>query len=486
MGEEEKNPTVEIGGARAPDEIGGAAGWERGGRGRGRVSDRDLTQGSITKNLWLLAGPAIAENVMNTVDTSIDMIWVGRLGAGSIAAVGVGGNLVQLISTARMGLTTGTRAMVSRFVGADDLPSANHATLQAFVLSAAFAFFMATIGIFFAKPMLQLLGLKPDVIAQGLGYVQIAFVGSAFMSFRMNTNAVLQASGDMMTPMKITALIRIIHVVIDPFLIFGWLGLPRMGVTGAAVANLITQAIGSVIGLYVLFTGYSRLKVTFKNFRVDFAILWRMIKIGIPATISSVERSFTATVLLRIIATFGTYAIAAHTLGARVEMFAMSLGWGGLATAVATMVGQNLGARKPERAERSAWVALGFYWLIMAILGTIFLLQAENVIRIFNSDPELVKIGSTFLRIAVAGYLFMAPAMLLSQALGPGAGDTVPPMLVSIVGTWGIELPLAVFLPRITSLGVYGVRWASVIAMAVRAVAITGWFRQGRWKLRKV
>lgn len=469
---------MEGGEAAAPQRIRGAR--------RGGVFDRDLTQGSITKNLWALAGPAIAENLMNTLDTTVDLIWVGRLGAAPLAAVGVGGTLVRLISTARMGLATGTRAMVARFVGADDMPGANHVTTQAFVLSGAFAALMALIGIFLAEMMLRLLGLERDVITEGLRYVQIAFVSSAFMSFRMMTTSVMQASGDAVTPMKITAVVRITHIVIDPILIFGWLGLPRLEVTGAALANLFSQGIGSILGLYLLFIGYSRLKLTFKNFRVDFGIVWRIIKIGIPSTVTSVERSLSATVLIGIVATFGTYAVAAQSVVQRIQMLVMQLGWGGLAQAAAAIVGQNLGAGKPERAERSTWVAIGFYWLIMAVAGVIFLVTAEGLVRVFNSDPQLVKVASTWLRIGVVSFVFMPPAFLFSQVLGAGAGDTVPPMVVSILGTWVFELPLAILISKSMGVGVYGIAWAMAIATAARAAAMTIWFRRGKWKLKKV
>lgn len=448
--------------------------------------DRDLTQGSIVRDLWALALPAVGENVMNMLTTTIDMIWVGRLGARPLAAVGVAGTLLMLLMSARMGLTTGTRALISRFFGAGDIEGANHIALQAFILSFSFALILATTGIVFAEQLLGLFGLEPALIAEGKGYLQVAFVGSGFLSFRMMINGILQASGDTLTPMKITLLVRIIHVTTDPFLIFGWAGLPRFGLVGAALANVLAQFAGTSLGFYILFSGYSRLRITLKNFFVDFSILWRIIRIGIPASINSMERSLAQAALLGIVASFGTYAVAAYAVRNRVLMLLMSLGWGGLAMAAAVMVGQNLGAHEPERAERSAWAALGFYWLILAVGAVLFLLLPEVIARFFNTDPEFVGITSTWLMISVAGFPLMPPALLLAQVLGAGAGDTIAPLIISLVSVWGCELPLAGLLPRITDWGVYGVAWAMAIAMGVRGLAMLGWFQTGRWKRRRV
>jgi len=414
---------------------------------------------------------------------TIDIIWVGKLGAASIAGVGVSGMVVMLVNSLMMGLTTGMRAMIARFVGAGDVGGANHVAKQAFVVSAGFATVMAAIGILFAEPVLILFGLETEVVAEGAAYMRIMLVGSAAMSFRMMAEGIMQASGDAVTPMKVAVIFRIIHVVLVPFLIFGWLIFPRLGVSGAATTNVISQSLGLAISLWYLYTGRTRLRLTLGNFRFDPDIIWRIVKIGIPASVSGVERTFTNLVLMWIIAPFGTLAIAAHTVIQRAEgilvMPCLALGM-----AAGVLAGQNLGAGQPGRAEKTGWQAAGFAESIMITGSVAILIWAEGIISVFSTNPGVVGIGSDFLRIAAAGYIVLGFLLSLMQCIN-GVGDTLPPMLISLVGMWVIQLPLAYFLSNSTDLGIYGVRWAIVIGVALRAVTYITYFRIGRWK-RKV
>jgi putative MATE family efflux protein len=257
-----------------------------------------------------------------------------------------------------------------------------------------------------------------------------------------------------------------------------------MGVSGAALTSVISQGIGGVISLWFLMTDRTRLRLTFKNFRLDGDIIWRMIKIGIPASINGVERSFSQLILIRIMATFGTVAMAGHTLGQRVEMF-MFMPAMGFGQAAGVLAGQNLGADEPERAEKTAWLGSFLIESIMVIGSVVVWFWAEDMVRIFNSEPGLVTLTSTFLRISIASMLMMGFMVSLMQCL-MGIGDTLPPMLVSMLGFWLVQLPLAYFLPKITDLGVYGVRWALVAGMAAQAVAFMIYFRTGKWKRKKV
>jgi len=421
---------------------------------------------------------------LNMMGPTIDMIWVGRLGAASIAGVGVGGMAVMMVNSVMMGLGMGTRAMIARFMGAGDAEGAKHVARQAFVIGAGFAVVIVAIGVFLAEHILTLMGVEPDVVVEGVAYMRIMFVGSVFMSFRMMTEGIMQASGDAVTPMRIAILFRFFHVALCPFLVFGWWLFPRLGVSGAAATNVISQGLGLTLGLWVLFGGRTRLRLTMSNFRLDLNIIWRIVRIGIPASVGTMQRSFGQLVLMWFIVPFGTFAVAGHTLCQRVMMFLMMPGMG-LGMAAGVLAGQNLGAHQPERAERSGWLAAGVVEGYMVSCSVAILLWAESIIGIFGPEPGVVEIGSIFLRIAAVGYLVFGLEPVLMHCLS-GVGDTLPPMLATVLSFWLVQVPLAFFLPRVTELGVLGVRWAIVAGMIVVAVALAVYFRLGRWKHKKV
>ncbi|MFC1991263.1 MATE family efflux transporter [Chloroflexota bacterium] len=458
----------------------------RGGRGgeRRAAFDKDWTKGNIFHNLLLLAWPMMVGGSFNMMGPTIDMIWVGKLGTAAMAGVGVSGMAVMVVNSLRMGLQTGTRAMIARYVGAGDEQGANHVAQQAFVISAAFSTLMAVIGIFLAEPILVLLGVEADVVVQGAAYMRIVFVGSIAMSFRMMSESVMQASGDSVSPMKITVIFRLFHVALCPFLVFGWWIFPRMGVSGAATTNVVSQGLGAAIGLWILFSGRTRLQLSLKDFRLDGNIIWRMIKVGIPASVAGAERSFANLMLMWFVVPFGTAAVAAQSLAQRLDMF-IHMPTMGMGQASGVLAGQNLGAGEPGRAEKTSWQAAAFVTVIMTIVSILIWFGAEYVIRIFNTEPELVKITGSFMRIQIVGYMVFGMVIILSQSLN-GVGDTIVPMLTTLITMWGIQVPLAYVLPRTTNLGVYGVRWAIVTSTVARAAIYVTYFKLGRWKCKQV
>jgi len=326
--------------------------------------------------------------------------------------------------------------------------------------------------------------VEADVVREGAAYMRVMFVGSVFMSLRMMAEGVMQASGDSRTPMRIIMFCRLFHVAICPFLIFGWWIFPRLGVTGAAMTNVFSQSLGVALGLWVLFSGRTRLQLTLKNFRLDPPMIWRVVRIGIPASITGVERSFANLVLMKLIVPFGTFAVAAHSLIQRVDSFlhmpAMGFGQGS-----GVLAGQNLGAGKPERAERTGWLAAGLFTCVMVVGSLVIWFWAEKVVGVFNTEPSLVEIASTFLRIEIVSYMVFGVVVVLTQCLN-GVGDTMIPMVTTLVTMWGVQVPLAYFLSRVTNLGVYGVRWGIVTAIAMRAVIYATYFKLGRWKRKQV
>jgi len=459
------------------DEVGGST-------GRRAAPDRDWTKGNIFRNLWALSWPIIIGSGLNILGPTIDMIWVGKLGTASIAGVGIAGMVVMLLMMGRMGVNMGMRAMVARFVGAGDAEGANLVAQQAFVISGTYSIVMAAVGIFLAEPILSLFGVEADVVAEGAAYMRIMFIGTAAMSFRVMTQGIMQASGDVMTPMRISILFRFVHIALCPFLIFGWWIFPRLGVSGAAMTNIVSQSLGTALGLWILFSGRTRLRLTLRNFRLDPSIIWRIVKIGIPASIMGMQRSLGNLVVMWLMTPFGTLAVAAHTLGQRVERFLFMPGMG-LGMGAGVLAGQNLGASQPERAERGGWLAAGLVAGFMLIASVAILLWPESIVRIFSPEPDLAEITSTFLRIAAAGYLMMGFNAVFRHCLS-GAGDTLSPMAISILMIWAVQMPLAVLLPQVTNLGVYGVRWAIVAGMVAGAIAYITYFRMGRWKRKKV
>lgn len=445
---------------------------------------RDWTQGSILRNLLSLAGPMAVNESLWTIGPTVDLIWVGRLGTTAIAGVGVAGMIVMLLTSLRWGIGTGSRAIISRFIGAGDERGAEHAARQAFVVAGLYSIAVAAIGLAFSEQIMRLFGLEAEVVLQGAAYLRIQLVGSVAMSFWITCEGIMYSAGDAVRPMRITIAARLVYLVLDPFLIFGWWIFPEMGVSGAATANLVCYTLGLIFSAWVLFSGRSRIRLTMHNMRLDPAMIWRIVRIGVPSSVIGVERTLGRLMLMRIVSPFGTVAVAAHSLAQRME-FVFYMPTMALATAASILVGQNLGARQPGRAEKGVWLAGAAATIVMVALAIPMLIWAEAVVGVFNREPALVRVASTFIRIEVASYVLMGLSSVLQQSI-QGAGDTLPPMFVSITSIWVIQLPLAWVLSNNTSLQVYGARWAIVAGTVVGLLCYLVYFRMGRWKTRRV
>jgi putative MATE family efflux protein len=456
----------------------GAGFSQKGGAGR------DWTQGSLLGNLWSISWPMLISNTVSAMGPTIDMIWLGRLGSSAIAGVGVSGIVIMVINSLIMGLFTGTSALIARSIGARDESTANRVAQQAFVIGIAFSFFMAIIGLFLAESILNLLGVEPSVVSDGAAYMRIQMVGMITMSALQIANYIMQASGDTRTPMKINLGFRIVQIILCPALVFGWWIFPRLGVSGASLSNVIAQGAGGCIALWIIFSGRSRLKVTFKDFHFDRNLIWRTIRIGVPASINFMERSFADLVLMIFIVPFGTVAVAAQSLGQRIEQY---IQWtsAGIGSGAGILAAQNLGAGKPERAVRTAWLAVAVASTISLVFSLVIWLWVEPILRIFTSDPQLIEVAGTFLKIQIVAFLVWGMVVSISMVLN-GIGDTLVPMLTNLITMWGVQMSLAYFLPKITGLEVYGIRWAIAAGIVVRAIIYPLYFRTGRWKRKKV
>jgi putative MATE family efflux protein len=304
------------------------------------------------------------------------------------------------------------------------------------------------------------------------------------MTAIMAGQSIMNASGDTRTPMKISVAYRLFHMVLSPCLIFGLWIFPEAGVSGAAYSNVVSQALGGCFALWILFSGRTRLRVTLRRFRFDRNIVWRTLRIGFPASITQIERSFSDLVLVRFIIPFGTVAVAAHSISQRIDQFIM-VPCAGIGTSAGVLAGQNLGAGQPARASKTGWLAAGIATCFTLAWAIGIWFGAEYLVRIFNSEPGMVSMTSTFLKIQIAGYLVWGMVIAISMCLN-AVGDTVITMVTNLTTMWGISLVLAFFLSRYTSLEVYGIRWAIVSGILMRAVIYGIYFKTGRWQRKKV
>ncbi len=412
------------------------------------------------------------------------MIWVGKLGSASVAGGGVAGIIVQLLDSLKMGLDMGTRAMISRFVGNGDIRGATQVALQGYVVTISFAAIVGTLGVIFATPILMMMGLTPEVVAQGAPYLRIQFIGILTMGLVRQNEGTMQASGDTITPMKVAIVYRLFHIVLCPFLVFGWWIFPRLETSGAAYTGIISSCLGAVLGLWFLLTGRTRLRLKFKEFHPDANIIWRIVKIGVPASVTGMQRTFGQLIVTWFVVPFGTIAVAAHSLTQRIDQFINIFG-AGLGSASGVQTAQNLGANQPQRAEKSGWLGASLCTIIMVAAAPILWFWGKDIIRIFSNEPSLVEVSYVFLRIQIVSYLVFGYAIALQSCLN-SVGDTVPAMLVVLLSIFVVQVPLAFLLSQHTGLGVYGTRWAMVISTVVMALSYILYFRMGAWKRKKL
>ena len=449
-------------------------------RRRSAYATRDLTTGSVRRNLWFLAWPQIAEGVVNAIDQMADLFWAGLVaGFRAIGGLGVAQAYAHLVMMGRMGLDMGMQAMIARAVGAGRIDLANHVALQGFVLTLLSSLALSGAGILLADQLLRLLGVSAAVTSDTVLYLQFQFGAATFQSFRMSTGAALQASGDALTPMKATMLARFTHLAVSPFLIFGWLGLPAMGIAGAAMANVMAQALGVVWNVYALLAGTSRLRPTLRGYYPDFPLMWRLIKIGAPASGTQMERGLSELMLVRLVTPFGDAALAAYALTRRLERLT-HMGSMGLGRAAGILVAQNLGAGSPERAKSTVRWAIGYVTLLRGFGGVLLLAFPAFFIAIFSQEPEFVESAVVWLRIQAVGGFFMGAGQVFQQSFNV-AGDTLAPFFVTLLSMWVLEVPAAFVLSRFTRLSVFGIPVAIALAMLTRLVLYVAYFMTGRW-----
>ncbi len=448
------------------------------------VNGASLTEGPLLRSVVRLAWPMVLGNLLQNAFNVVDMIFVGRLGAAAIAAVALSGILMQITWTLLIGVSVGTTAMVARYFGAGQPERAGMAAMQSLSLGVAASILLVLFVNLSGRQALALLGAEGEVLRLGLGYLRIVFDGSFTLILFFLSSAIMRGIGDALSPMLVMAASSAANITLDPLLIFGIWIFPRMGVRGAAMATVVAQGIGMCAGLAILSRGGTRIRLRFRSYRPDLGLIRRMLSLSIPGTIQGAVRSVGSLMLMRVVAGFGVAVVAAYGIGLRLDLIVMMPGWA-LGAAAATLVGQNLGAGKPERAARGAWIAAGLYAAILAVAGALFLSFSRGAIGLFNHSPAIVEHGAAYLRVRVATYLFLAVALVMASALN-GAGDTVFPAIVLAATLVAVQIPLAVLLPRLLGGDPLGVWLAVSTAFLLQGLAMAGWFLRGRWKQKVV
>ena len=449
-----------------------------------RGSRRDYTEGSIGRSILLLSIPMVLEMLMESVFAVVDVFFVARLGAEAVATVGLTESLLTLIYTVAVGLSIGATAMVARRIGERDPEGAARTAVQVMALGLIVALMLGVAGFMLAPRLLMLMGASPKVIASGANYTRVMLGGNVVVMMLFLINAVFRGAGDAAIAMRVLWLANLINILLGPCLIFGLGPFPELGVTGAAVATTIGRGTGALYAFSRLWRKGGRIRLTLRHLRLEPSVMIKLLRLSASGAFQVFIGMASWIGLIRILSSFGSDALAGYTIGIRIILFALLPSWG-MSNAAATMVGQSLGAGKPERAERAVWRA-GFYNMcFLGIVGLIFVLLARPIIGLFTHDPSVIPYGVACLRTVACGFLFYAYGMVLTQSFN-GAGDTWTPTVINLFVFWLWEIPLAYVLSIIFGFGPQGVFFAITIAFSTLAVISALIFRKGRWKTRTV
>ncbi len=440
----------------------------------------DFTQGPISRAILLLAIPMVLEMAMESVFAVVDVFFVARLGADAVATVGLTESLLTLVYGLAMGLGIGATALVARRVGERDLAGASQAAVQALWLGLGLSMVLGLCGLLFAPRLLVLMGAEPGVVARGSAFTRIMLGGNASVLMLFLVNAIFRGAGDAAIAMRVLWLANGINIVLGPCLIFGLGPFPELGVTGAAVATTIGRGTGAVWALSRLWRGSSRIQVTRADIQLRLDVMWRLVRLSAAGTVQVMIGMASWVLLVRILSSFGSAALAGYTIAVRIMVFALLPSWG-LSNAAATMVGQALGAKAPARAERAVQLAGWFNMVFLGSVGLVFVVFTPGIIGLFTADPAVAPTAIMGLRTVASGFLFYAWGMVYTNAFN-GAGDTWTPTWLNFGCFWLWEVPLGWVLAIRLQMGPQGVFLAIAIAYATLAVLSGLLFRRGGWK----
>ncbi len=449
-----------------------------------RGSNRDFTEGPIGRAIFILAVPMILEMAGESLFAIVDIFFVAKLGADAVATVVLTESILALIYAAAFGLAIGATATVARRIGEKDELEAAKTAAHVIYLGVIVSLFISALGLIFAPHILAALGAEPQVVDHGTMFMRVMLGGNAVIVFIFLLNAIFRGAGDAAVAMRVLLLANGLNIILSPCFIFGVGFFPELGVTGAAVGTTIGRGCGVLFAAWNLFRSGGRIHVSRESWRFDPSLLWKLAKLSSTAVFQFLIATASWSALVRVVAVFGSSALAGYGITLRIIMFAL-LPALGLSNAAATLVGQNLGAGKPERSEASVWKAAWFNAAFYFCVGMIFIFLSHQIIGIFTKEPEVLRYGTSALHIIAYGFAFYGLGMVLETAFN-GAGDTWTPTYLNLLIFWVFEIPAAYTLAYYFNMGPDGVFWAITIAFSLLAIASGLLFRRGKWKSKVV
>ncbi len=440
----------------------------------------DFTTGSIRKAVFLLSVPMILEMLMESIFALVDIIFVSRVSTNAVATVGLTESVLTLVYAVAIGLSMGATAIVARRTGEKDQEGAKQAAVQVIFLGALVAILISVIGILFPKEILSLMGGSKELIKEGYGYTQVLLGGNITVMLLFLINAIFRGAGNASIAMWTLILSNGLNIILDPIFIFGLGPIPAYGVEGAAIATTTGRGIAVLAQLIILFKGNSYIKIATKDLVIRTKVLFNLIKVSLGGIGQFLIGTSSWVILMLIMATFGSEVLAGYTIAIRIMMFTLMPAWG-MSNAAATLVGQNLGAQKPDRAESSVWKTAKYCAVFMGIVSVIYIFFASTFLGWFSDEPDVVKYGTLCLQIMAVGYIAYAYGMVVIQSFN-GSGDTKTPTWINFFCFWLFQLPFAYLMAITLNFGPEGVFWAITLAEVTIAIVGIIWFRKGTWK----
>jgi putative MATE family efflux protein len=447
-------------------------------------SEQDFTEGKLSRAILLLSIPAVLEMIMESIFVIADIFFVSRLGADAVATVGITESMITIIYAISIGLGTATTSMVSRRIGEKHNDEASRTAFQAIMTGLLVSLLIGIPGAFFAEKLLGLMGASHNITETMSGYTRIMLGGNVVIMMLFIINAIFRSAGDAAVAMKVLWIGNIINIILDPCFIFGLGPFPQMGVTGAAVATTIGRGTAVMVQFYLLFFGKKRIQLSVKQLSIDFRIMLKLLRLSIGSIGQYLVSTSSWIALVRIISVFGSEVVAGYTIAIRIIGFTLLPSWG-ISNAASTLVGQNLGAKKPERAEKAVWVTGWVNMILLGTIGAILIIFPDFFIRFFISNENVIKSGILGLRIISIGFIAYGLGMVLVNSFN-GAGDTSTPLKINILTFWMIEIPLAYILAIKAGMQEEGVFIAIVLAETLMTIIAWLVFRRGKWKLKEV
>lgn len=444
----------------------------------------DFTSGSIRKAIFMLAIPMILEMLMESTFALVDIIFVSQVSVNAVATVGLTESVITLLYAVAIGLSMAATAVVARRIGEKDKPGAAKAAVQAIFLGATIALIIGVLGIIYPREILGLMGAEDSLIEEGYGYTRILIGGNITIMLLFLINAVFRGAGDASVAMWTLVLSNGLNIILDPIFIFGLGPIPAYGVEGAAIATTIGRGVAVTGQFMILFFGWGRIKIGIRDFVINLAVMWNLIKVSLGGIGQFLIGTSSWVFLMRIMSEFGSDVLAGYTISIRVMLFTLMPSWG-MSNAAATLVGQNLGAKQPERAEASVWKTGKYNAILMVIISLIYLFFASFIIGLFSDVETVVKNGALSLQIITAGYVFYAYGMVVTQSFN-GAGDTKTPTIINFFCFWVFQLPFAYLAAFTFDWGPLGVFVAITLAETLIAIVSIWLFRKGKWKTVQV